>query len=215
MAHDYEVRSSDDVFNGKVIKVRVDKVSMPGGHDSDRDVVEHPGAVGVVALDDQGRVMMIKQYRHPVAEALWELPAGLLDVEGEQALVTAKRELGEEANLQAEKWNVLVDMLSSPGMSNEAVRIYLARNVSDLGQQPDAEDEEADLELAWVDLDEAILSVLSGGIRNAMAVAGLLATAHARDKGFENIRDQDAPWPDRFQRVPQLVDKEGVSTPQQ
>jgi ADP-ribose pyrophosphatase len=214
VAHDYEVRSSKDMFNGKVIKVRTDQVTMPGGNESQRDVVVHPGAVGVVALDDQGRVMLIKQYRHPVKESLWELPAGLLDVEGEGALATAKRELGEEAGLQAEKWNVLVDVLTSPGMTNEATRIFLARQVSDTGNDRSDVDEEADLELAWVDLDEAVRSVLSGGIRNALAVVGLLATVRVRGDNFENLREEEAPWPDRFDRVPQLVDREGAATPQ-
>jgi ADP-ribose pyrophosphatase len=214
VAHDYEVRSSKDVFDGKVIKVRTDQVTMPGGNESQRDVVVHPGAVGVVALDDQGRVMLIKQYRHPVEETLWELPAGLLDVEGEAALETAKRELGEEAGLQADTWHVLVDVLTSPGMTNEATRVFLARDVTDTGNDRSDVDEEADLELAWVDLDEAVLSVLSGGIRNALAVVGLLAVAHARGKNFENLRDEEAPWPDRFDRVPQIVDREGASTPQ-
>ena len=215
MAHEYEVKSSESVFTGKIISVRTDHVGMPGGNDSQRDVVEHPGAVGVVALDDSGRVMLIKQYRHPVGEALWELPAGLLDVEGEQALAAAQRELGEEAGLKAERWNVLVDLLTSPGMTNEATRVYLARDISDVSEQRSDEDEEADLELAWVDLDEAVLSIMSGGIRNALAVAGLLATVQARGKGFEQLREQGAPWPDRFQRVPQLVDTQGAGTPQQ
>jgi 8-oxo-dGTP pyrophosphatase MutT (NUDIX family) len=214
VAHDYEVRSSKDAFDGKIIKVRTDQVTMPGGNESQRDVVVHPGAVGVVALDDQGRVMLIKQYRHPVQEFLWELPAGLLDVEGELALATAQRELGEEAGLQAEKWNVLVDVLTSPGMSDEATRIYLARDVTETGNERSDEDEEADLELSWVDLDEALRAVLSGGIRNALAVAGLLAAARARDNNFENLREEQAPWPDRFRRVPQLVDTEGAATPQ-
>ncbi len=215
MAHEYEVKSSEEVFSGKVIKVRTDQVTMPGGNESQRDVVAHPGAVAVVALDDQGRVMLIKQYRHPVKEALWELPAGLLDVEGEQALAAAKRELGEEAGLQAERWHVLVDMLTSPGMTDEASRIYLARDVSDVSDQRSDKDEEADLELSWVDLDEAVLSIMSGGIRNSLAVAGVLATYKARQNGFENLRDENAPWPDRFRHVPQLVDTQGVGTPQQ
>lgn len=215
MAHDYEVRRSQGMFEGKIIRVRTDHVSMPGGNESQRDVVVHPGAVGVVALDDQGRVMMIKQYRHPVGEKLWELPAGLLDVDGELALNTAQRELGEEAGLQAEKWNVLVDVLTSPGMTDEATRIFLARDVSETGNDRSSEDEEGDLELSWVDLDEALVSVLSGGIRNALAVAGLLAAAHARTKNFENLRDAQAPWPDRIHRVPQLLDTTGIGTPQQ
>lgn len=215
MAHDYEVRSSKDVFDGKVIKVRTDHVTMPGGNESQRDVVVHPGAVGVVALDESGRVMLIKQYRHPVKETLWELPAGLLDVEGESALSTAQRELAEEAGLQAEKWHVLVDVLTSPGMTDEATRIYLARDVSEQSDSRSDTDEEAELELNWVDLDEAVLSVLSGGVRNSLAVIGLLAAARARDNGFENLREQEAPWPDRFKRVPQLVDTEGAATPKQ
>jgi 8-oxo-dGDP phosphatase len=215
VAHDYEVKSSETAFTGKIISVRTDYVTMPGGNDSQRDVVEHPGAVAVVAMDDQGRVMLIKQYRHPVSEALWELPAGLLDVEGEQALAAAQRELGEEAGLQADRWNVLIDVLTSPGMTDEASRVYLARDVSDVSEQRSDEDEEADLELAWIDLDEAVRSILSGGIRNSLAVAGLLATLKAREDKFENLRDENAPWPDRFQRVPQLVDKQGVGTPQQ
>jgi 8-oxo-dGTP pyrophosphatase MutT (NUDIX family) len=214
VAHDYEVRSSKDAFDGKIIKVRTDQVTMPGGNESQRDVVVHPGAVGVVALDDQNRVMLIKQYRHPVKEFLWELPAGLLDVEGELALATAQRELGEEAGLQAEKWHVLVDVLTSPGMTDEATRIFLARDVTETGNERSDEDEEAELELSWVDLDEALRAVLSGGIRNALAVAGLLAAARARDNKFENLREEQAPWPDRFRRVPQLVDTEGAATPQ-
>jgi 8-oxo-dGTP pyrophosphatase MutT (NUDIX family) len=214
VAHAYEVRSSEDVFQGKVISVRKDQVTMPGGNESQRDVVVHPGAVGVVALDDQGRVMLIKQYRHPVKEMLWELPAGLLDVEAELALAAAKRELGEEAGLQANTWHVLVDVLTSPGMTDEATRIYLARDVTQTGKERSDEDEEAELELTWVDLDEALRSVMSGGIRNALAVAGLLATARARENRFENLRDEQAPWPDRIRRVPQLVDTEGAATPE-
>jgi 8-oxo-dGTP pyrophosphatase MutT (NUDIX family) len=214
VSHDYEVRSSKDAFQGKIIKVRTDQVTMPGGNESQRDVVVHPGAVAVVALDDRGRVMLIKQYRHPVGETLWELPAGLLDVDGELALNAAQRELGEEAGLQAEKWNVLVDVLTSPGMTDEATRVYLARDVSDTGNDRSTEDEEADLELSWVDLDEALVSVLSGGIRNALAVVGLLAAARARDRDFENLRDAQAPWPDRIHRVPQLLDTTGISTPE-
>ncbi len=215
MAHDYEIRRSQGMFEGKIIRVRTDHVLMPGGNESQRDVVAHPGAVGVVALDDQGRIMLIKQYRHAVQESLWELPAGLLDVEGELALTAAQRELGEEAGLQAEKWHVLVDLLTSPGMTDEASRVYLARDVTETGNERSDEDEEADLELAWVDLDEAVRSVLSGGIRNALAVAGILSAAQAKTRDFENLRDEHAPWPDRFFRVPQLLDSSGVETPPQ
>jgi ADP-ribose pyrophosphatase len=215
VAHDYEVKSSENAFEGRIIKVRTDHVTMPGGDTSQRDVIEHPGAVGIVALNDEGKVMMIKQYRHPVGQAIWEIPAGLLDVDGEQALATAQRELAEEAGLQADRWNVLVDLLTSPGMTDEATRIYLARDVTETHEDRSDEDEEADLELEWVDVDEGLRSVLSGGIRNSLAVVGLLAVAEARGRNFENLRESEAPWPDRFRRVPQLVDTEGVGTPQQ
>jgi ADP-ribose pyrophosphatase len=215
VAHDYEVKSSENAFEGRIIKVRTDHVTMPGGETSQRDVVEHPGAVGIVAMNDEGKVMMIKQYRHSVGQAIWEIPAGLLDVDGEQALATAQRELAEEAGLQADRWEVLIDLLTSPGMTDEATRIYLARDVTENHDQRSSEDEEADLELEWVDLDEGLRSVLSGGIRNSLAVVGLLAAARARDGGFQNLREQNAPWPDRFRRVPQIVDTEGVGTPPQ
>src|ERR1700712_378403 len=210
VAHDYEVKSSENAFEGRIIKVRTDHVTMPDGETSQRDVIEHPGAVGIVAMNDEGKVMMIRQSRHPGGQAIGELPAGLLDVDGEQALATAQRELAEEAGLQAERWNVLIDLLTSPGMTDEATRIYLARDVTETHEERSSVDEKADLEL-----DGVLPSVMSGGIRNSLAVVGLLAAARAREKNFENLREQDAPWPDRFRRVPQLVDTEGAATPEQ
>lgn len=197
--HEYTVTDSDVVYRGKVIDVRRDVVAMPGGGTSQRDVVVHPGAVGVVALDDTGRVMLLRQYRHPVGAALWELPAGILDVPDEPASRAAARELAEEVGLTARRWDLLVDAYTSPGMTDEAIRVYLAR---DLVPVPDDErhvgvDEEADLELAWVGLDDAVTRVLTGGIGNAMAVVGLLATAAARDRGFAPLRPVATPWPAR------------------
>ncbi len=150
-------RSTIDFRSGRVIDVRTDEVSMPGGATATRDVVVHPGAVGIIALDNAGQVLLIQQYRHPVGRLLWEPPAGLLDEPGEDPLEAAKRELYEEAHLQAQRWEVLLDVFTSPGMSDEAVRIYLARDVSPADRPRFVgENEEANLPSRWIPLDEAV-----------------------------------------------------------
>ncbi len=196
MTHPYEVRTSEQVFSGGIISVERNLVSMPGGGESYRDVVRHPGAVGVVAYDTKDRILLLQQYRHPVARRLWELPAGLLDVAGEPARTAAARELAEEAGLTADRWDTLVDTYTSPGMSDEAIRIYLARGLTDIGR-PEGHDEEAELEPEWVALDEAVSRVMQGDITNAMAVAGILATAQARTRDFAGLRAEGAAWPAR------------------
>ena len=196
MTGSFRVLRSRRVFAGGVIAVRSDEVSMPGGHSSTRDVVEHPGAVGIVALDDRERVALVHQYRHPVGRGLWELPAGLLDVTDEPALDAAARELHEEAGLLATRWDVLVDALSSPGMTDEAFRIYLARDLR-VGERPPGRDEEAELVLAWVPLREAVQRVVHGEIRNAMACIGVLATEWALGAAFAGLRPAGSPWTDR------------------
>jgi 8-oxo-dGDP phosphatase len=201
MAHDYELLDSETLFEGRVIKLRRDRVAMPGGGDSVREVVAHPGAVGVVAYDERGRIMMVNQYRHPVGKRLWELPAGLLDVAGEPASAAAKRELAEEAALSAQQWDTLVDVFSSPGMTDEAIRVFLARGISELVSDFVREDEEADMELAWVPLDDALFRVMHADITNALAVIGILATAHARSTDFADLRASDAAWPARPDHV--------------
>ena len=192
--HDHQVQDSETVFEGRIISVRKDQVTMPGDTTSQRDVVVHPGAVGAVALDDQGRVLLVNQYRHPVRRRLDELPAGLLDVPGEPALDAAKRELVEEAGLAADTWHVLVDTLTSPGMTDEAIRIFLARDVRTVDRDVQ-EHEEADMTTTWVDLDEAVRRVLAGDIENAMAAVGILAADRARADGFAHLRPADAAWP--------------------
>ena len=196
---DFDTVSSRTVYSGHVVTLRVDDVRMPGGEVKAREVVQQPGAVGVVALDDAGQVVLIRQYRHPVREWLVELPAGLLDVPGEKAYRTAARELAEEAGLTAGRWDVLVDVRNSPGLSTEAVRVFLAR---DLAPVPDADrhvgtDEETDLGVHRVPLDEAVAGVFSGEVQNALAVSGLLAAAYARDRDWAPLRPADAPWPAR------------------
>ena len=194
--HAYDVLATDTVFEGRVIAVRKDQVAMPGGASSQRDYVVHPGAVGVVALDDDGRVLLVQQYRHPVRRRLDELPAGLLDVEHEKALAAAARELAEEAGLAAGTWHVLVDALTSPGMSDEAIRLYLARDVRVVDRQVQ-EHEEAEITTVWEPLDDAVRRVLGGEIENAMACLGVLAAAEARRLGYADLRPADAPWPSR------------------
>jgi 8-oxo-dGDP phosphatase len=192
--HDYDVTGSREVFSGGVIRVRSDTVAMPGGSESQRDVVVHPGAVGVVALDDADRVLILRQYRHPVGRHLLELPAGLLDAEDEPALAAAQRELAEEAGLAAQRWDVLVDAVTSPGMSDEAIRVYLARDVRSV-EQPETEHEEAEMTSEWMPLAEAVDRILAGEIENAMAVCGLLAAAEARQRGYAGLRAATSAWP--------------------
>jgi 8-oxo-dGTP pyrophosphatase MutT (NUDIX family) len=194
--HVYEVLDSRQTFAGRVIAIRSDDVAMPDGEVSTRDVVVHPGAVAVVALDDADRVVMVRQYRHPVTERLWELPAGLLDVEGEPAVRAAARELEEEAGLRATRWDVLVDALTSPGMTDEAIRVFLARDLVEVGR-PAGEHEEAEMDVAWVGLAEAVEQVLGGVIRNGVACIGILAAATAARNAFAGLRSADSDWPDR------------------
>ncbi len=193
--HDFDTVSSETVYRGKILALRTDQVRMPGGKTAARDVVEHFGAVAVVAVDDDRRVAMVYQYRHPVGRRLWELPAGLLDAAGEDPAVTAARELHEEAGLAAEQWSVLADMVTSPGFSDEAVRVYLARGLTHI-ERPEADDEEADLTLHWVDIEHAAQQVLAGEIVNSIAAVGILA-AHAVIVDGKPTRPVDAPWPDR------------------
>jgi 8-oxo-dGDP phosphatase len=193
--HDFETVDSETIYVGNIFALRVDQVRMPGGNVAKREVVEHYGAVAVLALDDDGNIVMVYQYRHPVGRRLWELPAGLLDLGGEPPHVTAARELKEEAGLSAQNWRVLADLVSTPGFSDESVRVYLATGLSDVGR-PDAHDEEADLVVRWFPLDEAMRMVISGEIVNTIAVCGILA-AHAVRDDIDSLRPVDADWVDR------------------
>lgn len=192
--HEFTTLDSSVPYSGAILALRLDQVAMPNGRQAEREVIEHHGAVGILAVDDQDRVVMIEQYRHPVGRRLWELPAGLLDEPGERPVLAAQRELAEETGLAARTWSVLVDVLASPGFTDESVRIFLAQGLTEV-DRPEAHDEEADIELSYVPMDEAVRRALSGEIVNASAVAGVLAFAAARAAGTE-LRDADAPWPD-------------------
>jgi ADP-ribose pyrophosphatase len=194
-SHEFDTISSETVYSGSILALRADEVSMPSGGTARREVVEHFGAVAVVAVNDARQVAMVYQYRHPVGRRLWELPAGLLDVVGEDPALTAARELREEVGLAARDWAVLADIVTSPGFSDEAVRIYLAQGLTDVGR-PDAEHEEADMTVHWVDLSEAAGQVLSGDIVNSIAVAGIMS-AYAVVVDGKDPRLADSSWPTR------------------
>jgi 8-oxo-dGDP phosphatase len=192
----WPVTSSEKLTEGSVISVRRDVVRMPDGDEVGREVIDHPGAVGVVALDEAGQVLLIRQYRHPVGRELWEIPAGLRDVAGEPPLATAQRELLEEAGYLAADWRVLADFFTSPGISSERLRVYLARGLTHV---PDAErdyvpdHEEAHLTIEWAPLDVVVTGILAGNLHNGVMMIGVLSAFAARQDGFTTLRGADAP----------------------
>ncbi|WP_248964941.1 NUDIX domain-containing protein [Sphaerisporangium perillae] len=195
MPASWQVVDSRTRFDARVISVRTETVRMPGDEVADRDYVVHPGSVAVVALDEDDRVLLLRQYRHPVRRLLWELPAGIRDVKDEPLVECAARELAEEASYRAKTWHTLLDIYTSPGMTDERIRIFLARDVSEI---PESENtfvrrhEEVDMPVVWVPLAEAAQKALTGMIHNAPAVAGILAAYAALSDGFAALRPADA-----------------------
>ncbi len=181
---------AETVLDGMVWDVVRETVDLGEAGTVRREFVRHPGAVAVVALGDDDRVLLLRQYRHPVRSELWEPPAGLLDVPGEDLREAAARELAEEADLVAGSWWVLLDYLTTPGGSDEAIRVFLARDLSPVpdDERHEREGEERDMELRWVPLDEAVAAVQAGAIRNPSAVNGVLAAAVARAGGWTGLR---------------------------
>ncbi|MGY0022974.1 NUDIX domain-containing protein [Streptomyces sp. cg35] len=198
-AEAWEVRATETPFVGNKTSVRTDDVVMPDGSVARRDYQVHPGSVAVLALDDQGRVLVLKQYRHPVGMKLWEIPAGLLDIPGENPLHAAQRELYEEAHVKAEDWRVLTDVYTTPGGCSEAVRVFLARDLSEAeGERFEVEDEEADMEFARVPLAELVRGALAGDLHNNCLVVGALSLAAAlAGDGVDGLRPAEAEWPAR------------------
>ena len=192
----WPVVSSAELARSRLITVRSDQVRTPDNQLAERDVVLHPGAVAALALDAEDRILMIRQYRHAVGRLLWEIPAGLRDVAGEDPWATAQRELVEEAGYRARDWRVLADYYTSPGFSTERLRIFLAR---DLEAVPPAErhfvprDEEAHLLLSWLPLDEAVRKVFAGELHNGPTVLAIMAGYAARSEGYHQLRRADAP----------------------
>ncbi|WP_426622456.1 NUDIX domain-containing protein [Microbacterium sp. As-52] len=178
-----EVLESNLVYRGRVWDVRSDRVRYGDG-EIVRQYVAHTGAVAIVALDEQGRVLLIQQYRHPIRHRDWELPAGLLDVEGEEPLEAARRELAEEADLVAVHWEPLVSSWTTPGGNDEIIHVFLATGVRPSGAPHDREDEEADIRVEWVSLADAVSAVMEGRMRNGILAIGVLAASQRlRDRG--------------------------------
>jgi len=183
------------VWQGKMFGMRTETVDLGHGEPVIRDFMDHPGAVAILALDEQERVCMIRQYRHPVRATLWEIPAGLLDAPDEPLVEVGRRELAEEVDLGADRWDVLADFYASSGCTDERVRVYLARGLFDA--EPTGfvrEAEEAELEIRWVGLDDAVDAVLAGRFHSPAATVGILAAAAARARGWAGLRDADSPW---------------------
>ena len=194
----HEVVASQVVWNGRIVDMIKDHVIVVEGQEPVvREYTRHPGAVAVVVLRGESggeEILLERQYRHPVKAELWEIPAGLLDIPGEDPRIAAERELAEEADLVADRWDVLVDYFTSPGGSTEPLRIFLARDLRAADEVFDREDEEATMEYAWVRLDDALTMVLDGRLHNPSAVIGVLATHAARARGWAGLRPADAPW---------------------
>ncbi len=192
------VRSSEVMFTGRVWDVVQDVVDLGRAGEVTREYLRHPGAVGILALDDEGRVPLVHQYRHPVAMTMWELPAGLLDVAGEPPVLAAQRELAEEADLRAGTWHTLVDWVMSPGGTSEAFRLFLARDVVPVphDERHERDGEEMDMPTRWFPLDQVRDAVLAGRLNSPSLVVGVLAACAARDAGWASLRPADAPWPE-------------------
>ena len=194
----HEVTASEVVWSGRIVDMIKDHVIVVEGQDPVvREYTRHPGAVAVVVLRGESggeEILLERQYRHPVKAELWEIPAGLLDIPGEDPRLAAERELAEEADLVADRWDVLVDYFTSPGGSTEPLRIFLARELRDADEPFEREDEEATMEYAWVSRDDALTMVLDGRLHNPSAVIGVLATHAARARGWAGLRPADAPW---------------------
>lgn len=175
-AVDADIEDSRVVYSGAVWDVRVDTVRY-NGERLERQYVDHPGAAAVVAIDEHERVVLIQQYRHPIRARDWEIPAGLLDVSGESPLATAQRELAEEVDLVAARWQPLVAVRTTPGGNDEVVHIFLARDLSDAPERFARTDEEADMRVERVALADVVSGVLAGRLRNGILATGALAAA--------------------------------------
>lgn len=192
-AADISVVDSERLVQGRVWNVQRDRFNFLDGQ-LVRDFVDHTGAVAVLALNERGEVLLIQQYRHPIAAREWEIPAGLMDALHESGLETAKRELIEEADLEASEWALLTEIYTTPGGSSECIRVFLARGLSAAQHDYVREGEEADLRLEWVALDDAVTAVLERRVQNSVLVAAVLAAHAAKQRGWQTLADPDEPW---------------------
>lgn len=196
------VSSSTTCFEGHVWDVVSEEFTLPGQDDAlTREFVKHPGAVAVLAMRGEPgneEVLVIQQYRHPVGAWEWEIPAGLLDVDGEPADKAALRELYEEADLRAGKIDILLDYASSPGGLSEQMRIFLARDIEEVDEKDrfEREEEELDMPTAWVGLDDVITNGLAGKIHCPTLLMSAFAASQSRAKSWSTLRLSDSPWPE-------------------
>ena len=207
-AFSHPVRDHQLIYQGNVFDFVTDKVQLhPDEPAAQRDYLAHPGAVAIAAVrpvagaDPSSReisdweILLVRQYRHPVRAFLWEVPAGLLDHAGEDRVSAAKRELWEEANLEAENWQVLVDFFTSPGGSSEHLRVFVAQGISEAtGKRFEACEEERDMQTAWFSLAEARDALFSGALHNPSAMASILAVIAALRQGWAGLREANAPF---------------------
>ena len=204
-----EVLSTQRVWTGPICAVDDEMIrlsSAPGASEPiRRQTIAHHDAVSIIALregddssqpDGAAEILMVRQYRHPVRAALWEIPAGLLDIPGEDPAIAAARELAEETDYEAATWHTLAEFYASPGFTTEGARIFLAQDLSPLPEDRRTvrEDEEAEFVPTWVRLDEALDAVMGGRLHNPSTVLGVLATVQARTRGWVGLRPADAPW---------------------
>ncbi len=185
--HAWSVASTAVRFSTPFLGVRTDAIVDPAGDVHDRVVVEPRGSVAILAIDELGRVLVVKQYRHPAKAKLLEFPAGTLDVEGESRQAAAERELAEEGDIVAEVWEELFTVAASPGYSTERCTLFRATELSPVPEPDRAERqaEEADLVQWWMALDDAVRAVFDGRISHAITVSGILAEAFRSRDGHE------------------------------
>ena len=177
------ITSRETIYNGRVWDVRQEVFDYAGSVLT-RDYVAHTGAVAVLLMDANDNVLAIQQYRHPVRLREW-------------ALDCAKRELAEEVDLTAQTWHLLADYATSPGGSDEVVRIFLARDLSPTAQAHAREGEESDMVQCWVPLADAVESVLAGHVNNSIFTIAMLSADAAKQRGWSTLRDADSAWPQR------------------
>ncbi|NLT30776.1 MAG: NUDIX hydrolase [Propionibacterium sp.] len=195
--------SRTELMRNRIFSMQSDTIRTPDGEELVREFVQHTGAVGVIAVDADDHVILVRQYRHPVGYRLVEPPAGLLDLADEAPLTAAARELAEEAQVAAGDWRVLVDLFTTPGGVQESARVFLARDLSD-APRPDGfvvEHEEAHMDVVRAPFTEVVAGVLAGRLQSPLLVSGILALATARaGAGEDSLRAPDAPWPARAQK---------------
>ena len=191
-----QVVQSTQRFHGRVWDIRTDLVDLGDGEQVERDMVVHPGAVCIIAVDDDQQVLLVQQYRHPVSALLWEPPAGLLDVAHEEPLAAAQRELFEEAGYRAARWSVLLDVFMSPGGSSESVRLFLAQELTPVSEAERflGEAEERTMVTRWVSLERARAGLFSGDLHSPLSVMGILAVTRVLIDGDASTRPLESAW---------------------